>query len=107
MLKYFSPECYPKLQRCFVSIQNFKIPPSGQTLGIRTFEDWIVQINAPSKQNVVQILHPIVGFVCEVPLLKNNRRRLVSSLIKTCVEKCQPIFSDPLYDDAFFLPDLS
>ena len=34
------------------STPNFNIPPSpGQSQDIRTFEDWIVQIPAPSGQN--------------------------------------------------------
>ena len=57
-------------------------PPPEQTPGIWTFEDWIVQIPAPSGQNGVQMPYPIVGFVCHT-LLKNNRCRLLSSLIKT------------------------
>ena len=50
--------------------------------GISTFEDWIVQVPAPSGQNGVQMPYPIVGFVCHT-LLKKNRRRLLLSLIKT------------------------
>ena len=53
-------------------------PQSGQGPGIWTFDDWIVQIPGPSGQNGVQIPHLIVGFVCQMPLLKNSRRRLLS-----------------------------
>ena len=48
------------------STRNFNIPPPGQTPGIWTFENWIVQIPAPSGQNGVQMPYPIVGFVCEI-----------------------------------------
>ena len=46
--------------------RNFNIPRPGQTPGIWTFENWIVQIPAPSGQNRVQMPYPIVGFVCEI-----------------------------------------
>ena len=36
----------------------------------------------PSDQNSVQMPYPIVGFVCQMHLLKSNRRRLLLSLIK-------------------------
>ena len=49
------------------SNRNFNIPPPpGQIPGIWTFENWIVQIHAPSGQNGVQMPYPIVGFVCEM-----------------------------------------
>ena len=35
----------------------------------------------PSGQSSVHIPYPFVGFVCQMPLLKNNLRRLLSSLI--------------------------
>ena len=60
------------------STRNFNTPPHpkhGQTPG---FKDWIVQIPALLGQNSVQMPYPIVGFVCQMPLLKNNRRRLLS-----------------------------
>ena len=57
-------------------------PPPGQSPGIWTFEEWIVQIPAPSGQNGVQMPYPFVRFVCQMSLLKNNRRRFVSSVIK-------------------------
>ena len=51
--------------------------------GIWTFEDWIVQIPAPSGQTNVQMPDPIVGFVYQMPPPpKKNRRRLLSSVIK-------------------------
>lgn len=62
------------------STRNFNIP-SPIPPGIQTFDDWMVQIPAPSGQNIVQMPYPIVGFVCQIPLLKNNRRRLLLSLI--------------------------
>ena len=40
-------------------------PPPGQGPDIGTSEDWIVQIPSPSGQNGVQMLDPIVGFVCK------------------------------------------
>ena len=43
---------------------------SGQTQGIWTFEDWIFQISS----------YPVVGFVCQMPLLKKNRRQFLSSV---------------------------
>ena len=57
------------------STRNFNIPPPppGQTPGIWTFEDWIVQIPAPSGQNGVQMPYLIVRFACQMPLQKNNR----------------------------------
>ena len=45
-------------------------PPPGQTPGIWTFEDWVVQIPAPLGKNCVQIPHPGTGFDCQMPLLK-------------------------------------
>ena len=56
-----------------------------------------MQISAPSGENSVQMPHPTVGFVCQMPLLRNNRRRLLSFLIT-----CQHMSRDPLYDDAVF-----
>ena len=52
------------------SIRNVNIPPPGQTPGIWTFEDWVVQIPAPLGQNCVQIPHPSTGFDRQMPLLK-------------------------------------
>ena len=60
------------------STQNFNIRPPGQSPGIWTFEDWIIQILPPSGQNGVQMPYPIVWFISQVPLIKNNRRRLLS-----------------------------
>ena len=62
--------------------RNFNIPPPpGESPGIWTFEDWIVQIPAPSGQKF-QMPYPIVGLVSQMPLLKNNRRPFLSSVIK-------------------------
>ena len=59
-------DCFSIMRR---STRNFNTPPSpGQSPGIWTFEDWIVQIPAPSGQNSVQMPHPIVEFVCQMPL---------------------------------------
>ena len=69
-------EILPSVMRRWT--RNFNIPPPpppGQTPGIWTFEDRIVQIPAPSGQNGVQMPYLIVGFVCQMPLLKNNGRR--------------------------------
>ena len=75
------------------STRNFNIPPPpGQTPGIWTFEDWIVQIPAPSGQNGVPMPHLIVGFVCQMPLLKNNGRWLLSSLIKLVYKHANTCF---------------
>ena len=41
-------------------------PPPRQTPGIWTFENWIVQIPAPSGKNGVQMPYSMVGFVCEI-----------------------------------------
>ena len=79
------------------STRNFNIPFPGQSPGIWTFEDWIIQISAPSGQNSVQMLYPIVGFVCQMPILKNNRRRLLLSLIEL-VHKHANTSRNPLYD---------
>ena len=57
-------------------------PTPGQTPGIWSCEDWIVQIPAPLSQNGVQIPYPIVGYVCQMPFLKNNRCQLLSSLMQ-------------------------
>ena len=46
-------------------------PPPGQTKGIWTFEDWIVQIPAPSGKNGVQMPYPVVGFVCLSPTFED------------------------------------
>ena len=46
------------------------------------FEDGVVQIPAPTGENGVQMPDPIVGFVCQMPHLKNNCRRLVSAVVK-------------------------
>ena len=46
----------------------------------KTFDDWIVQIPAPWAKMVIQMP---VGFVRQIPLLKNNRRRSLSSVIKS------------------------
>ena len=63
----------------------------GQTLGIWTFDNY-----NPSGQNGVQMPNPIVGFVSQMPLFKNNRLRLLLSLIKL-VYKLANSFRDPLY----------
>ena len=65
---------YSRMLRIFLlyrSGRNFNIPPPpppapGQTPSIWTFENWIVQIPAPSGQNGVQMPYPSVGFVCEI-----------------------------------------
>lgn len=75
-------------------------PSRGQSPGILTFEDWIVQILVPASQNSVQIPYPIVGFVCQMPLLKNNRQ-LLSSLVKL-VDKHTNMSHDHLHDDAIY-----
>ena len=63
--------------------RNFNIPfPTRQTPGIRTFEDWIVKFPPPRPKMVLKYLILSPDFVCEMPLLKNNRRRFVSSVIK-------------------------
>ena len=46
---------------------------------------------------VFKMPYLIVGFVCQMPLLKNNRLRLLSSLTKLVY-----MFRDPLYDGAVF-----
>ena len=46
----------------------------------KTFEDWIVQIPAPWAKMVIQMP---VGFVRQISLLKNNRRRFLSSVVKS------------------------
>lgn len=56
------------------------LSPTGQNPSIWT--DWMAQIPAPWGQYIVQMPHPVVGFVCQKPVLKNNCRRLRSSLIK-------------------------
>ena len=82
------------------STQNFNIPP------LPNPEDWTEdKIPTPSGQNGFQMLYLIVGFVCQMPLLKNNHCRLLSSLIKL-VYKHANMFRDPLYDGAIFT-DLS
>lgn len=43
-----------------------------QSPGILTFEDWVVQIPVPTGHDSVQRPCPIVGFVCQIPLLKNR-----------------------------------
>ena len=74
-------------------------PPS-KGLGIWTFEDWIVQFPVPLDQNSVQMPYPIVGFVCQMPLLKNNRQ-LLSSLVKL-VDKHTNMSHAHLNDDAVY-----
>ena len=64
------------------SSRNFNIPTPGQGPATSTFEDWIVQIPGPCGQNSVEMPYPIFGFVYQMPLLKNTRRRLLSSLMK-------------------------
>ena len=65
--------------------------PLGKKRGIWTFEDWIVQIPALSGQNGVQMLYPIVGFVCQMPLFKNNRPRLLSFLTTLVHEQANTV----------------
>ena len=63
------------------SNRNFKTAPSppGPTPGIRTFKDWIVQIPAPLGPKWCS--NP--SRICPSnALLKNNRRRFLSSVIK-------------------------
>ena len=78
MWKFVSFTCKWKL--IFICIDNAPInlklqhsPTPGQTPGIWTFEDWIaVQIPAPSIQNGVQMPYRVVGFVCQMPRLKEQ-----------------------------------
>ena len=58
-----------------------------QSPGTWTIEDWITQNPAPSGQSSVHIPYPFVGFACQMPLLKNNLRRLLSSLLINFVYK--------------------
>ena len=73
---------YMTLILCTDQLETSTSAPLGQSPAIRTFEDWIVQIPAPLGQNGVQMPYPIVGFVSHT-LLKNNRCRLLPSLIQT------------------------
>ena len=78
-------------------------PTPEQSPGIWTFEDWIVQISASLGTNSVQMLYPIAWFLCKMPLLKWNPRRLLSSLIKLAYMKThQHMSRDPLYDDTVY-----
>ena len=64
---------------------------------IWTFEDRMVQIPALSL-NGVQMPYPIVGFICQMPLLKSSRRQLQSSaLIKLANTACDNVCDDALY----------
>ena len=87
-----------KLERGFIEYNapiNSKLQPQlpspGHIPGILNFEDWIVQIPAPSGQNGVQMPYPIVGFVCQT-LLKSNRRRLLLSEIKLLYKHANTCF---------------
>ena len=56
-------------------LQHFSHPtPPGKPRAFELLK--IVQILAASRQNGVQMPYSIVGFVCQMPLLKNNCRRL-------------------------------
>ena len=86
---YLSWEVYQEYLKCGLCADQLETstsppPPRGfwSFELLWTFEDWIVQIPAPSGQNGVQMPYLIVGFVCHT-LLKNNRRRLLPFLIKT------------------------
>ena len=46
--------------------------PPGKARAFELLKLWIVQIPTRSGQNSVQVPYPIVGFVCQMPLLKNN-----------------------------------
>ena len=69
------------------SNRNFNIspplpPPPGKARAFELLKIGSFQIPAPSGQNSVQIPYPIVEFVCQMPLLKNNRCPFLSSVIK-------------------------
>ena len=57
-------------------------PPPGKARAVELLKIGSFQIPAPSGQNSVQIPYPIVEFVCQMPLLKNNRCPFLSSVIK-------------------------
>ena len=57
-------------------------------------EVWLVQITGPLGQNCVQMTYPIIGFVCQMPLLKRNRRRLLLSLWTFCTFAVRGDFRD-------------
>ena len=69
------------LQVHFTSSYNAPIKSETSTsplLPVRAFEllrIGLVQISSPWGQSNVQMPHPIVGFVCQMPLLKNNHPR--------------------------------
>ena len=75
----------------------------GQTPGIRTFEDWIVQIPTRSGQNGVQMPYPIVGFVGQMLLFKNNCSLLLSSLIGLVYKHANKCFVTLYMGERFFL----
>ena len=66
---------------CANQIGTSHFPP-GQTPYIWTFEDWIVQIPAPSGQNGVQMPYRIVGF-----FLSNAPPKKQSSLVPVVCDK--------------------
>ena len=74
----------------------------GQTPGIRSFEDWIVQIPTRSGQNGVQMPYPIVGFVGQMLLFKNNCSRLLSSLIGLVYKHTNKCFVTLYMGERFF-----
>ena len=59
----------------------------------------------PSGQIGVQMPYPVVGFVCQMPLFKNNRCRLLSSLIKLEYKHADTYFVT-LYMMMMLLPDV-
>ena len=78
------------------STRNFNILPTPHRAKPEHY--WIVQIPAPLGQNSVQTPYPVVGFLCRMPLLNNNRRRLLSSI--KLVYKHANTSRDPFYYDA-------
>ena len=71
----------------------------GKARAFELLKLWIVQIPTRLSQNSVQVPYSIVGFVCQMPLLKNNSP---VGCNKACVETCQHMSRDPLYDDAVY-----
>ena len=92
-------------QRAFICADQLETstppppPPPGKPRAFELLKIGSFKFPPPRAKMVFKCL--IVGFVCQMPLLKNNRCRLLSSLTKL-VYKHANTFRDPLYDGAVF-----
>ena len=69
------------VELCADQIETSTSPPLRKPRAFELLKTGSFKFPPPRGQNGVQIPYPIVGFVSQIPLLKSNRLRLLSTLL--------------------------